>query len=318
MPMDLDFAHLDRFEQDISKAVVYRYANTRYWWNQTSEYPGPDGKLIETRHQILLPPETSQTEIQNIRKSDTVDEEKGDFYYFNSRLSGTKPGQLFWLHPSEYKAYEHWIIQRKDTITAVKNHPWRLVPLYHFEPGRYSGDCEDAFQYIMDKSSTSEKSKGPRVFIGIKVYPNLGYKPLDERLPALATMYQKCSDNDIPIMTHGSPNGAFTHDRPLYYDYDLSKKTRVTVANNELSSLKGEEKSLYYFMQEYASPHAWEHVLKKHNKLRLCIAHFGGSDNRPDSTDKNEIPLSGWNVTIDQGANSWNEACWNQKIISMM
>jgi predicted TIM-barrel fold metal-dependent hydrolase len=318
MPMDLDFAHLDRFEQDIKKAVVYRYVNVRYWVNQKIETSGPQGAPTEACQQVLLPPETPQSEIQNIRKSDIVNEEKGDFYYFNSRLSGVNPGQLFWLHPTEFKVYEHWKIQRDDTINTVKNNPWKVVPLYHFEPRRYSGDCEEAFQYIMDKNNKSGNSKYPRLFIGIKLYPNLGYKPLDNRLPSLKSMYKKCMENEIPIMTHGSPNGAFTHDRPLYYESDTFKNIAATVQNKELSAIKGEDKALFYFMQEYASPYAWERVLKEYNNLRLCIAHFGGSDDRPDSTDKNKKPLSGWDVKTDINSNSWDETLWNQKIISMM
>lgn len=328
MPMDLDFAHLDRFEPDIAKATVYRYANIRY--NLHLKIPLP-GLQMTPAHEVvdqilLLPPETPQEEVQNLRKSSKVEEEKGDFYYFNSRLSGVKDGQLFWVHPTEFKVYEHWKIQREDTIAAVKNFPWQIVPLYHFEPRRYTDECEEAFQYIMDKGSKSGNSQSPRLFVGIKMYPNLGYKPLDTtRLPILKTLYKKCVEKEIPIMTHGGPNGSWTHDRPLFYESDTDpntptyRKTSATVPNKELDSMKGEEKSLFYFMQEYASPYAWENVLKveEYNNLRLCIAHFGGSDNRPDSTKKNKKYLSGWDVPINpKGA--WDESVWNQKIIAMM
>jgi predicted TIM-barrel fold metal-dependent hydrolase len=318
MTMDLDYAHLDRFEEDDLTAVIYRYAKVRYWWNKKVAVPHSGGVPGEIIVPTLLPPEMSAKDIQNLGKTETVEEEHGDFYYFNSRLSGTKAGQLFWVHPTEYKNYEYWEIQKTDTLTAVKNHPWRLVPLYHFEPRRYTKDCEEAFLYVMDKTTTSAKSQKPRLFIGIKLYPNLGYKPADLRLSSLVKLYTKCAANDIPIMVHCSPNGAFTHDRPLYYENDMAKAISAKVANPELDALNGVDKSVFYFMQEYSSPHAWEPVFQDHPNLRLCLAHFGGSDNRPDSTEKNEKQLSGWNFKISQTGDKWDERYWNQKIIAMM
>jgi hypothetical protein len=170
----------------------------------------------------------------------------------------------------------------------------------------------------MDKASSSMDGKKPRLFIGFKLYPNLGYKPLDSRLPALEKLYGKCIDKDIPILVHGSPGGAFTHDRPLYYAYDRAKNDPMTVAIPELDDLKGIDKSVYYFMQEYSSPHAWKLVLDKFKKLRLCIAHFCGSDDRPDSTVITRKALSGWNVPIDPNGESWDTRYWNQQLIALM
>jgi hypothetical protein len=106
--------------------------------------------------------------------------------------------------------------------------------------------------------------------------------------------------------------------RPLYYENDMAKAISATVANPELNDLNGVDKSVFYFMQEYSSPHAWEPVFQLHPNLRLCLAHFGGSDNRPDSTVKNEKQLSGWNFKISQTGDTWDERYWNQKIIAMM
>jgi len=333
MPMDLDYAQIDRFEDDDVKAKVYRYCTKRYWMHVDTPTVLPIMPVRPvtmlphtTPSKILLEPEMADERLELIRKFTIVEEEAGSFYYFHSRLSGVKPGKLFWVNKQEYKIYEYWKIQLKHTVKSALENPWRIVPLYHFEPRRYSTGCEEAFQYIMHKNSSAGSSKEPRVFIGFKVYPNLGYKPLDLRLPALEKMYSFCCENEVPIMTHGSPNGAYTHDRPIYYEYDQkamdpTKRSTATIPVPELNSMHHGSKELFYFMQEYASPYAWEKVLAKHKKLRLCIAHFGGSDDRPDSTDKKPVPLSGWNVPIDPNLpdrENWDTRYWNQKIIDMI
>jgi predicted TIM-barrel fold metal-dependent hydrolase len=307
LPMDLDFAHIDRFESDTKKAVVYRYTNKRYYYKSGGKNP--------------FGPETSESELEEYRILHALVEEYGDFYYFHSRISGKNKGKLVWVNPTEYKLYEKWDVQREDSIVSALQNPWRIIPLYHFEPRRYSGNCEDAFQYVMHKSSKAYiEGKKYRLFAGIKVYPNLGYKPLDPRLPSLNTLYERCVENDIPIMTHGSPQGAFTHDRPFYYEYDVAHNTIPVSIQRDIDynvKNKSAKDATYYFMQEYASPYAWEQVLKKYPDLRLCIAHFGGSDNKPTKKE----PLSGWNKTIDvemARMGQWDTSVWNQKIISMI
>jgi predicted TIM-barrel fold metal-dependent hydrolase len=306
MPMDLDYAHLDRFDPDDSKAKIYRFAKIRYRWlpPPSSENPGQP---------ILLPPECSPVDIEAYRKSGTLIEENGKFYYFHSRISGKKNGILIWLDPEETDLFKDYNSQVEDTITAATNNPWRVISLYHFEPRRYKGDCNEAFQYIMSKNTTASIAQTPRLFIGIKLYPNLGYKPQDIRLPSLATMYDKCLAEDIPILAHTSPQGAFTHDRPLYLEHDNPLLTDPTLEG--LSLIKGTtNRALFYFMQRYSSPQAWEPVLQAHQKLRLCLAHFGGSDQRPGSKQ----PLSGWEKPIDSNGSDWDQNVWNQKIISLM
>lgn len=304
LPMDLDFAHIDRFEDDDEKSVVYRYANKRY--------------RISKR---WFRPETDENELELWRKMHLLIEETGDYYYFHSRISGKKNGKLVWVHPEEYKLYEKWDVQLDDSIISALQNPWRIIPLYHFEPRRYSGNCEDAFQYVMHKSSKAySEGKKYRLFAGIKVYPNLGYKPLDPRLPSLNVLYQRCVENDIPIMTHGSPQGAFTHDRPFYYEYDVEKNVKPISEQSDINynvKSKSAKDANYYFMQEYASPYAWEKVLEKYPDLRLCIAHFGGSDKKPT----NKEALSGWNKPInvqEATKGQWDTSVWNQKIISMI
>jgi predicted TIM-barrel fold metal-dependent hydrolase len=105
--------------------------------------------------------------------------------------------------------------------------------------------------------------------IGIKMYTALGYRPDDfTRLPDLPKFYEKCSqpDLDIPIICHCSRGGLTTHEWQYYFK-QFSGREKFD---------KDEAKEWY--TQEFMSPHAWEKVLVKHPKLKLCLAHFGGEE----------------------------------------
>ncbi len=81
-------------------------------------------------------------------------------------------------------------------------------------------------------------------FRGIKLYPRLGFSPQDERL--MRHVYPQAEERGLPIMTHcsrGGVQGRFVAD---------------------------------YKADEYTEPMAFAPVLKKHPKLQVCLAHFGG------------------------------------------
>ena len=79
-------------------------------------------------------------------------------------------------------------------------------------------------------------------FFGIKLYPRLGYKPMDveTHCPGL---YSWCEENNIPITFHCGAGGFPVGPIPAYDDF--------------------------------GNPHHWEEILKAHPKLRIDFAHFG-------------------------------------------
>jgi predicted TIM-barrel fold metal-dependent hydrolase len=81
-------------------------------------------------------------------------------------------------------------------------------------------------------------------FIGVKLYPPVGFLPLgndDPRLDqALTRLYLWCETYGVPITVHAGPGNIF--DRAF---------------------------------EEYAKPRNWMEVVKAHPKLRLNLGHFG-------------------------------------------
>ena len=108
------------------------------------------------------------------------------------------------------------------------------------------------------------------------MYPPLGYKPLDPRLPHLDKFYARCEAEGIPILAHCSPGGMTTHEAKYYHEFDRADLTkqpdRVVSCSYDPCTPMG------YFFDEYVHPRNWRPVLMKYPKLKLCLAHFGGSE----------------------------------------
>jgi len=115
-------------------------------------------------------------------------------------------------------------------------------------------------------------------FIGIKLYPALGYFPFDKRLDPL---FQFCEENEVPIMTHCTPSGAFFLGK-LNATLGLPETIDYTDANGTLHKpplplphsfpLKSNDENCDVFLK----PENWSTVLAKYPKLKICFAHMGG------------------------------------------
>ncbi|MBD3241826.1 MAG: amidohydrolase family protein [Chitinivibrionales bacterium] len=258
-------------------------------------------------------------------------------YQFYRRRRADSRGRARRLDEREGAWYEDWKAQIDDTLEAVKRYPWRLLPLYHYDPRRWKNGAEEAFDHVMHVRDEGKKSETPRAFVGFKMYPALGYKPLDKRLPKQKNFYSQCEELEIPIVTHCSPGGLSTHDRELYYEYDclhgldesvrrrydelVEKHWRSFLPDPPIpdpTSLEVDgakrraerQRNILYFQEEYGSVEAWVPVLEEHPRLRLCLAHFGGRDRNGFGEAQ-----SGWDC--DDGG--WDGfPLWNERIIELI
>lgn len=85
-----------------------------------------------------------------------------------------------------------------------------------------------------------------RGFRGIKVYPNLGYRPDHQVL--MEQIWPYAEKMNLPVMTHcsrGGPRGK-----------NISKEA----------------------LDGFTAPRCWVHVLDKFPGLRVCLAHLGGAE----------------------------------------
>ena len=125
--------------------------------------------------------------------------------------------------------------QHEELFDMAQKSGGQIIPFYAADPRH-----DDILDRVKNNLSKDK-------FRGIKIYPNLGYRP-DH--PNLMEIYKLCIKGDFPVLTHCSPGGIWM--------YGLAKKERR--ANSQ--------------------PLNYKAILdtKGYRNLRLCLAHFGGSE----------------------------------------
>ncbi len=255
MPMDMDFAHIAGFPP--TSVMIYHEGKIEKWI--TSE---PDVPPVHVSY---------------------------DGVYYYDRKNGLDPENKGTLvdvtseRPDRVWIYQHYKQQHDSTVAAAAGNPWSLVPMFHYDPRRWHnptggptdlenwtyGSWDFPFGYVASPSQ-------PGIFIGFKMYPPLGYKPLDPRLPHLDEFYGKCEKDGIPILVHCSPGGMTTHEAEYYYQFD---KADLTIPPRRIVSCGYDPCTpLGYFYDNYVHPRNWRPVLTKYPKLKLCLAHYGGDE----------------------------------------
>ncbi|MFP4572208.1 MAG: OmpA family protein [Desulfobacterales bacterium] len=328
MPMDMAYAHIDGYRgKPIYRKVPYREyyhqgfrgipydkQGSKESFNTPSHYYEKPG---QPPRKIYLWPDEVGEEVpglkttrsrfkqrQNIRESYIVKEYNNynentrnqGFYYFLDRktpeeYNETKSDKVpRWLPAEEMDMFQDWDKQKTDTISAALKYPLVYIPMYHYEPRRWSiqdtakhqpdepdpdkGQAYDPPGHWHEPFADVATPKKPGVFIGFKMYTALGYKPFDPRLKkTLTSFYDKCEKENIPVLCHCSDGGVCSHDIKLYFDMD--KSSRESPAKKDYKELLNYRKKDWFY-DEFVSPHAWKIVLNKHRNLKLCLAHFGG------------------------------------------
>lgn len=153
---------------------------------------------------------------------------------------------------------------------VTQKYPWKVFPFIMFDPRR--NDC----MYII-KMAIEELG-----FIGVKMYPGLGYYPDPNKYLSapdaktkeignrLNELYSYCDRNQVPITTHASPGGAYC----------------VTMEKNDDHPYK------------YTEIDNWEWVLHTYKNLKVNFAHFGGSHIKSIVLEGNDILSYKWNEEI--------------------
>ncbi|MBC2695369.1 MAG: amidohydrolase family protein [Desulfobacteraceae bacterium] len=298
MPMDMEYAHIDGYKGE----KIYKLVASRYYYYSYYDEGGI---------RIIVDPD----KLHNYNYKDLY-EEKGPYYYYYDRKSvkyyvdekSVKDEQnktLVWLKLEETDMYQDWILQKKQTVAACLKHPWKLLPMFHYDPRRWRKEnWRIPFNDIATKKGNNEG-----MFIGFKMYTALGYKPLDAILKkGLSNFYQKCKDEEIPILCHCSPGGMYTHDRDMYLDFDYKKNPGQV---EDYKRTFWFDKKVDYFNDKFVHPGAWGEVLEKYSGLKLCLAHFGGSaDDWKDWSKAEDIEK--WYAEKEE------EKCWIKQIVRLM
>jgi len=162
--------------------------------------------------------------------------------------------------------------QHADLLKLASESGGCLIPFYAADPRR-EGIVEQV-----------RNNLGKDKFRGIKIYPNLGYFPYDDKLMEI---YKICEKGNFPVTSHCSPSGVWKHhfeedDWKHHFEEDDRRK--------------------------HGNPSNYKKVLDAHPKLKLCLAHFGGVEEwqkhlagRPGGPDKEEAWVKTIYDMIDSG-----------------
>lgn len=170
-------------------------------------------------------------------------------------------------------------------------YPDKLFPFIAVDPRRGTAD------QLLDMVKLHIEKHG---FIGIKLYPALGFYPYD---PRLYKVYEFAEKNQIPIMTHCTKSGIFYKGvlqkdqlHPLNMNPNPINKTKTNYSKTELE--------LKNFKLNFSNPNNYKDVLEVFPNLKICIAHFGGSremmsDLKNSEQKKNADPENWYNIIKD-------------------
>jgi len=272
-------------------------------------------------------------------------EEDGKLFYFKRKFGsareneGTRVSLFHELEKnredkSKVLKLKKWRFQHDETRNAAVKNPLHLLPLYFYDPRRFCRpkgtpfpESKDygAWDEIFNHIATDNKSG---IWAGVKMYPPLGHKPLDELCEYLPDFYHRCEKEKIPILTHCSPGGMITHEAEFYGDFDAAneklreecrrkqheklqmlaietgktvpilKPGRETYVGFDNTDKKGRIEQDYFF-KNYVHPEMWRPVLENFPDLHLCLAHFGGDEWRRGPWEEwNDSPPSEWIKSI--------------------
>ncbi|MBK6979881.1 MAG: hypothetical protein IPH28_24600 [Cytophagaceae bacterium] len=123
-------------------------------------------------------------------------------------------------------------------------------------------------------------------FVGLKLYPSLGFYPFSSSFGAC---YRLPIDHQLPISTHCTPDGACWSDKTLPQHLQISLSFNPVGATTPIDpgirskciNLKNDIQRNYHlkpmdFCDYFLHPLNYWDVLLKYPELKLCLAHTGG------------------------------------------
>jgi uncharacterized protein len=153
------------------------------------------------------------------------------------------------------QAERTFITQATEVANLKRMYPNELLPFICIDPRRGTGKENAAFV---------KKWIEKHGYVGIKMYPPLGFFPFDERL---MPVYEYACEKRIPVLTHCYKDGG------IFYKGEI-KKEWLDPLPGRVGPFKDEK--MLYFRNNFMQPANYAPVLEKFPDLKICFAHYGG------------------------------------------
>lgn len=173
--------------------------------------------------------------------------------------------------------------QVDEIVQLRKRYPETCLPFLSMDPRMGSAEkllkwCHD---YIYNPYTNALGG-----FVGIKLYPALGFYPFD---PNLDLVYEFAQQYQIPIMTHCTRGGV----QAVEPDPLLANQLMPDFAPADFKLLPKTKNNNNELCDNFTYPLNYISTLKKFPQLKLCFAHYGGDDQIVDF-DKNKSNSESW------------------------
>ncbi len=201
-------------------------------------------------------------------------------YSLRSTLKKADPRTMMHLFDHSYER------QLNDLVAVKKQMPDRVFPFFSIDPRR-DALCENG---IMGEVKRYVGRGKP--FTGIKLYPSLGYSPTDPLLyseKGEECLFSWCERHAVPITAHCAPTGFshFVEKVPIRGDIyfppagqavsaDALYDDGIVVFKKKLP-FDAQEEVIFERLLMLTHPVLWRKVLNRYPKLKLNLAHLGGS-----------------------------------------
>ena len=172
------------------------------------------------------------------------------------------------------------VTQLELMLRVRAQYPDRCLPFLSVDPRQ--GNADEILDYV-------KKYIGPPnyQFVGIKLYPALGFYPSDQRLEK---MYQYAEAHLFPVLTHCTRVGAYYAGKKLpedlaryntFHESQAVKERHKTAMYTNVNLHKPSEAC-----DNFLDPVNYIDVLEKFPNLKICFAHFGGETEMAKVFDK--------------------------------
>ncbi len=299
MPMDMEFAHiLGYYGIKVYQKITDNSGNLSHYW--MPEYLNEGDSIVHGEEEAKKDDYINISSIKDAEKyKHTIYDDNGYPHTYIEHLNIYSPlgydnkdsdKQKFVktnIKPigfnididmkTKQSKYEEWEEQKRLTKISIVKNSGKILPMYHFEPRRYEFNTNWKEQLFNKDICVG----GKQLYLGFKMYTALGYRPFDSRLKILSgkdNFYKECQNRNIPILNHCTPQGMYTHDKSIYFDYKHPDeiKTQFEQQQDEHEGFFNDDED-GYFEDRFISPYAWEPVLNKYKSLKICLAHLGGN-----------------------------------------
>jgi predicted TIM-barrel fold metal-dependent hydrolase len=142
--------------------------------------------------------------------------------------------------------------QHADLATLRDQNPETVIPFAAVDPRHGEGVVASTIALIEQQS-----------FRGLKLYPPTGYHPDN---PIIRPLYAYAEQHNLPVLTHCS--------RPASVQFrgEPTEEMRIDPETGQRLDL-----TAFDLLTRFTDPDSYIPILRRHPKLRICLAHFGGA-----------------------------------------